>query len=796
MTVDRHPNAAALSDNAGRRFRMKLMSRTMIASMLALLALSAWGRPRVSFNVQEALKHIRVLAADGLQGRMSGEPGYQAAADYVVSKFKEWGLEPGGAAGSFLQDMTHVYEEPEKGALFQVISGPRSLAFHYDYEWVANNSSGSGTFVSEVVFVGYGLSEPQDGYDEYDGLDVRGKLVLACTDVPRELEEKLGRKVTTGDRVRAAQSHGARGIVLFRTGAPARELTRYLYQDLGQNVLRKDFVILNVQKTVVDFMFKHQPTELGFHLQQIQETLKPSSAALTVKAFVRLNMVRDEARRTMNILARIPGSAGRLRDEVVILGAHLDHLGMDMSGDVFNGADDNASGAAVVLEAARTMILNRVRPKRTIVFALWAAEETGLHGSEYYLEHPLYPLEKTAAYINLDMEGHGNGRVLFEGAYFAPELWDSVQRGIPRDVAAYFVPVRGGSGGSDHYPFMTGGVPTAFIDTDGYHFKTNRVGDVPALIQPDVLKNAGEAVTQTVEILALDEKLKRDGTLEARRVQYQWKARTVVNYEPLPLDSLIRDHREQTDPDVDVQLAVTEENIGSRDDGARLLRDLVVKKDLLKACPGLTPYESRPAYQHQYETALHPGRTAVFVGVRGLDRVKDDVAWAGVLSKQGFSFVLLERGDGLFAGGTLREKGAEVIKALGKARLLLVARGLTAAENRSLLQTCLQPVVIQTNDAPDPETLALVRKTRSNLGLILDRGEDPSAYFKRLDELARSLGREQISIVSEDDLWQERGRERMKSVIGEMLKAGFVDKDIAALIGGNFMSVFTRVRPE
>jgi len=217
-------------------------------------------------------------------------------------------------------------------------------------------------------------------------------------------------------------------------------------------------------------------------------------------------MIRDENRKTWNVLAKIVGTDKRLKEEVVILGAHLDRLGVVMYGDIPNGADDNASGAAGVLETARVMKLAGIRPKRAVVFALWGGDETGLWGSEYYVGHPVYPLEKTAAYVNLDMEGHGNGKVLFEGSYFAPELWHSVQSGIPQDVSTYYIPVRGGSGGSDHYPFIIKGVPMSFIYTDGYHFKTNKVGDIPELINPTVLKNAGEAVLHIMKILASDGK--------------------------------------------------------------------------------------------------------------------------------------------------------------------------------------------------------------------------------------------------------------------------------------------------
>ncbi|HOW86382.1 MAG TPA: M28 family metallopeptidase [Candidatus Aminicenantes bacterium] len=765
-----------------------------LAALAALLTVAGWGAQKASFDAGQALDHIKVLAADELQGRMSGQPGYRTAADYAVARFKDWGLEPGGPSDGFFQDLTFLFEQARPGAVFQVMSGRTALSFHYDYEWAANRGSGSGTFAAGIVFAGYGLSDAAAGYDDYAGLDVNGKLVLACGDSLPELADKLGRPITARERILAALAHGARGIILFRSGAGAGDVSPYLYRGLGPDAYKADFVILNVQKSVVDFIFKHERTELRYHLGRIQQTLQPSSLALAAQGFVRLEMIRDEKRPTMNVLARIPGADKALKDEVVILGAHLDHLGVDMSGDVFNGADDNASGAAVVLEAARVLRANGFRPRRTVVFALWGAEEFGLLGSEHYAAHPVYPLEKTAAYVNLDMEGHGNGRVLFEGAYYAPRLWRSVEAGLAAGPALSLQPARGGSGGSDHYPFMTRGVPTAFIGTDGYHFKTNRVGDVFELIAPDVLRSAGEAVVRTIEILASDGTLRLEGTLAERRADYQWKAAQVVNLAAEPLGGLIERRREAQDPDVDVQLAFVDEARSGGPDGAGILTELVAARQAIRASRGLRLYEEKPVYEFQFEAGLNPGRTAVLAGVRGLARIAAEPAWAEVLSRQGVSFASIE--PGLFEGDGLAPRGAAAVAAAGRARLLLIARGLSPARTRSLLEACVKPALIVTPDRPGPGLVELLKKTRSTVGLVLGRGADLQAYVQAFDELARALGRTRVLAVTEDDVWSGAGAGRARQVIAALVRAGRPDADIAGFAGGNFADILARVRPE
>ena len=314
---------------------------------------------------------------------------------------------------------------------------------------------------------------------------------------------------------------------------------------LEKEAYRPDFVIISVENKVVDLIFKHLKTELRYLFQQIEMTSQSQSFATGVRSFINLGVTFDEKRPTQNVLAKISGTDKTLKNEYVILGAHMDHLGIDMTGDVLNGADDNASGTAVVMEVARVMKLNRAKPRRTVIFALWAAEEMGLLGSKYYTENPVYPLEKTVVYINLDMEGHGSGKVNFRGAYYGPEIWDLLAARLPKELLDITIPGRGGPGGSDHTYFLSSGVPAFFVATDGFHFRTNRVGDVIELIQPEILKKAGDVVGAAVEVLAMEPKVP---ILPERRETYYWRYQTLVNHEIPPLEKVIAGHKDVRGP--------------------------------------------------------------------------------------------------------------------------------------------------------------------------------------------------------------------------------------------------------
>jgi Peptidase family M28 len=774
--------------------------RPISATLLSLFVLVSPGPgqtkdKKAQFDGQSAFLVVRALAADTMLGRKSGEPGGRMAAEYIASKLKEWGLEPAGSNGGFYQDMTFEYYEPEKGASLDILASGKKREFVYGEDWREQRYSGSGHFAADIVFVGYGLSAPQKEYDDYSGVDVKGKLVLFSTDTPKSLEDKLSEEAQFKNRIKAAQEHGARGALTFRSDTQTPGFLGYFRERLKKEAYKPDFVIISLETKIVDFVFKHLQTELRILFQQIETTSKPQSFDTGVLSFVNLGITYDEKRPAQNVLAKISGADKSLKNEYVILGAHMDHLGIDMTGDVLNGADDNASGTAVVMEVARVLKLNRFRPKRTIIFALWAAEEEGLLGSKYYTENPLYPLDKTAAYINLDMEGHGTGRVNFRGAYYGPEVWEILKARLPQELMANINPGRGGPGGSDHTYFLSSGVPAFFVATDGPHFRTNRVGDVIDMIKPDILKAAGDVVEAAAEVLAQEPAIP---ALPLRRESYYWRYLTILNHETPPLDKVIAAHQDVQDPDVDFQLAAVPEKEGASGDALRLdvMNNLLTGLAKIRESRGLSAYggASPMMMGGRGMGGNQPAKTTVLVGLRGIASFRDDLRWADVLSKQGAAFVSLDRPGFLFGDPGLGEEGKKIVEAIGKANLLVVASGLDPAQSRALLEGSAKPVLLAVDSLPDKDILTLIKKTKSSLGLVLGKDENPAAYFKKLDEAKTSLGAENLSIVTQNCLWSKTGKEQMVGLIGEMLKAKYENEDMANLVSGSFLRVLDRVR--
>jgi hypothetical protein len=550
-------------------------------------------------------------------------------------------------------------------------------------------------------------------------------------------------------------------------------------------------VVISLETKVVDFIFKWQKADPRYFFQQIEETGKPLSYDLGVQSLVNLKVVFDEKRPTQNVLAKTSGTDETLKNEYVILGAHMDHLGIDMTGDVLNGADDNASGTAVVMEAARVLKLNQFKPKRTVVFALWAAEEEGLLGSKYYTENPVYPLEKTVANINLDMEGHGTGKVRASGAYFAPEVWEILKAGLPKEILDNSIPGRGGPGGSDHTHFLYNGVPAFMVGTDGSHFKTNRVGDVIDLIKPDILKASGDFVAASLQVLSTEPKIP---ILAKRKETFYWKFETIVNHKIALLEAVVQEHKDVEDPDVDFQLAAIGEKAGLTGDALRaeVMRNIFTGKEKIAQTKGLTLYGSPAQASAPMMGPRGPSKTTVLLGLQGLAAIRDDLRWAEVFSKQGIGYVSLDQPGLLFKDNVLSDEGKKIVEALGKANLLLIVKGLNPAQTKALLDSALKPVMLQTATLPDKDTLGLIRKTESTIGLILGKDEDADSYFKKIEEAKRAVGAEYIAVVSENSPWEAVGKEQMINVIAELLKAGYPIEDLANLVSGAFVRALNR----
>jgi hypothetical protein len=448
------------------------------------------------------LEQVRILADPAMEGRASGTAGADRAAQHIARAFKAIGLVPGGDAGGYLQTFT-VPTAIRLGAPNTLaLAGPTPRVFVPGAEFTPLTASTDGTAEGELVFVGHGITAPDLQYDDYAGLDARGKIVLAVTGEPRAQDPASPfRKPDAyhyADRrhkVINARQHGARAILLVahpRTPGTDLPPLRGLPAPLG-------IIAAGVARPAADAMLAATGRRLTDFTDAIDRALAPQSRAVPgTSVRVQVALLRERGT-TANVVGLLPGTDPRLAREAIVVGAHYDHLGRggegslapDEAGAVHHGADDNASGTAAVLALARAFARAGGAP-RTLVFVAFGAEEMGLLGSDHYVRRPAVPLDRTALMVNFDMVGRlRDGKIYLGGVDSGRGLREMATRaaaGLPVSLALRGDPY----GPSDHMTFYAAGAPVVFVFT-GAHADYHRPGDTWEKIDP-----AGLATVATV----------------------------------------------------------------------------------------------------------------------------------------------------------------------------------------------------------------------------------------------------------------------------------------------------------
>ncbi|MBW3131001.1 M28 family peptidase [Hymenobacter profundi] len=370
-----------------------------------------------SVQPTDVKKHIWYLADDKLRGRQPGTPGYQMAVDYVVGQLKALGMQPAGDNGTYTQTVRLRRATTLPGATLSINGRP--LTYGPDFTLNPNPGAPSSSVTAPLAFAGYGISAPELGYDDYAGLDVKGKVVVVVRGAPRSFPSTVAS--ASQDLLvvmQTALQHGAVGVLVGSTNpkAPATPSTvkRQTYNVLdaqGQVANSRTFlkgmqVVGNLSTPAFQALLVASQLDTTQILPALQSG-KPASKALagTLQTTYQSGYHDFES---YNVVAKLTGADAQLRDQYVVHSAHLDHLGVGapVRGDsIYNGAHDNASGVASVLEIAKiySKLKGKNQPKRSVLFVLQTGEELGLLGSAYFASHPTVPKENIVADINTDM---------------------------------------------------------------------------------------------------------------------------------------------------------------------------------------------------------------------------------------------------------------------------------------------------------------------------------------------------------------------------------------------------------
>lgn len=370
-----------------------------------------------SVSSHDLLGYVEELSSPRYKGRLSGTPEYAEVAQWVADLMAEWGIRPAGDDGTYFQwfDMPYSVVRSAGALSVQMESAGQSMVLDYSFpqDYYPGSNSDAGTVTGEVVYVGYGVTAPELKYDDYAGVDVRGKIVVIDAGVPYTGSNQDTTVAWVPYsyhqfKLDNAARHGAAGLLYV--GKTANPNTSF----------NEGLIYCHIDVPVADHLFYGTGTTHQAALERMQARLSPASMPLGKKATITADIERRPGGRAANVVGLLEGSDPVLKDEVIVVGGHLDHVG-DL-GVVFPGALDNASGIADILGAAKALAGSPVRPARSILFLFIGGEESGLLGSTHYTRNPIFPREKTVVFFNLDMVGHGTGLSVGGGLTY-PEIY-------------------------------------------------------------------------------------------------------------------------------------------------------------------------------------------------------------------------------------------------------------------------------------------------------------------------------------------------------------------------------------
>jgi Zn-dependent M28 family amino/carboxypeptidase len=435
----------------------------------------------VSISSERILDHIAFLAHDELEGRGTGQDGIDLAAGYIAGQFAVAGLKPGGPNGTFFQRFT-IPDDPtlteETRFLAEGSSGTR-IEPKLRADFTALSLSAEGDFDAPACFVGYGCINPDKSYDDYAGINVTGKVVLMLRREPPGWGAEAGEFSTHArfeTKVRLAKDKGAVAVVIANQ-KPTDEGVDVL-MPFGRSRGTEGIPAIHVKRDVMNQLLATGGLQM---LDALQDVLDKSGSNVSadlsgIKVSGKI-VIEGKELIARNVIGILP-SAGRQSDEYIVIGGHYDHLGV-RRGRIYNGADDNASGTAAVIELAHT--LSKIpRRDRCILFMAFSGEEIGLEGSRYFTKNPTVRIDSIRAMINMDMIGRLDSStdanmLAIQGLGTGSSFKEIVARATDA-ISLRYIPDDSAIGPSDHDAFYRAGIPSLFFFT-GEHSDYHQPGD-------------------------------------------------------------------------------------------------------------------------------------------------------------------------------------------------------------------------------------------------------------------------------------------------------------------------------
>ncbi len=686
---------------------------------------------------------ISIIASDAYMGRETGTDGCRMAEEYFAQEFKKLNIEPAGENNSYFLTYTFPFFRVEGDLKLTVDERIFYYGRNEDYR-VATYSAG-GNVSGEVVFAGYGINSPELKRNDFANVDIQGKIVLLRRGCPRN--EWATWKEVAIDSIKAAycQKEGAVGILFFeptqtqqsqiQSPRPDREVSN----ELSQFHQLKSFPVFIVDERVARYILRD--AEPGYNT--IMRKIDTTAVSMVIKKAARMSarVTYDHERKTRDVLAMIRGSDSKLAKEAVMIGGHLDHMGIDVDGKVYNGADDNASGPAVALGIARAMAKNNYKPKRTVIFAAWSGEEKGLLGSEAWCKNPTWKLEDMVVYFNLDMVGLGEPKLNLPGSYYSAEVWSEIVNSTDSTVLRNVTSSRGGPGGSDHTPFLQKGVPAMFGISSGPHPDYHQPADDPEFIKADILQFIGDFMYHSIDITANSS---RQFLNEDRNAIGKFKLATLFNLTPVGYS----DYKKiLTSKEGDMSLVMFSESYDGKDLDRNFLTLLQLTDEALKSN---TISKEFSFIQNPNEiSSLSYQNKIGLIGTINLAAIGYNNLYAKILTRTGAKIGIVDR------GAPFAQESTDVhrtLKTISDGGMAIFLNDLPTNELSNVLMQTEKPLGIISFDFKTVPTDGKAR-TQSGSHLFIYRIHNDVAVENIIDnisELRKQWGDENFAITLEE----------------------------------------------
>jgi hypothetical protein len=471
----------------------------VLASLILMAALSGGQTPAPApVKGEEVYAWCKYLAGADFAGRLTGTPEYSRAARWAAGRLMEWGLRPLENAPEYLLPFPCSYTLVDKAELtFLPPAGadglkPAEKPLVLGQDFLPYFFSGSGRMEAEAVFAGWGISAPELGYDDYAGLDVRGKIVVCFQGAPPSRAAALAEPNRHRTRQKTARAKGAAGLLYIQSGVSSSPNGEW----------DPAFLPGVITMAAADRLFAERNTTAAVAREALRTYERPLSFAFKTRLRLAVESRHFDGAQGYDAVGFLPGSDPALRGEVLVVGGHLDHLGRHL-GRTYAGAQDNASGSAVVLGLAKAFRALPKAPRRSIVFALFGGEEMNYLGSQALADGLPSWVKKVEAMFNFDMNGSGSGVTVYitPGAAALREALDRAD--APAHILGDVLEINTRNpSGSDYVPFVLKGIPILSFFSNNFEARIHVPEDTIYQINPDMLADLANEAFRTIRILA------------------------------------------------------------------------------------------------------------------------------------------------------------------------------------------------------------------------------------------------------------------------------------------------------